>query len=71
MARRNPTAIQIAREDDLGRIALPMLAAGVGAAAGLLLAKRIGKSPTSTGLVGAAAGLALLSTINLVDKARA
>ncbi len=71
MARRNPTALQIAREDDLGRVALPMMAAGVGAAAGLLASKPLGRSPTAAGLVGAAAGLIILSTVNLIDKARA
>jgi len=68
--RHNPTALQVAREDDLGRVALPMMAAGVGAAAGILLAKPIGKSPTAAGLVGAVAGLIILSTANLIDKAR-
>lgn len=68
--RKNPSALQEYREDDLGRIALPMVAAGIGAAGGILLAKPLSKSPTAGGLVGAAAGLTILTTINLIDKAR-
>lgn len=68
--RRNASALAIAREDPLGRIALPMVATAVGAAAGILLAKPLDKTPMTGGLVGAATGLVAFLAVDAVDRRR-
>lgn len=68
--RRNPSALSVAREDPLGRIALPMFAIAVGSAAGILAAKPLGKTPMTGGLVGAATGLAAYLAIDAIDQRR-
>ena len=70
MARRNPSALAVAREDPLGRVAVPMFATALGSVAGILAAKPLGKSSMAGGLTGAALGLAAYFVVDTVDKRR-
>lgn len=68
--RINPSMLAVARDDELGRVAAPMLFAGAGAAVGLVAAPRAKKSPTASALVGVALGLGLYYWITALEKRR-
>ena len=70
LARRNPSALAVARHDPLGRVAVPMLAIAAGATAGLLVAKPLGRSSMASGLTGGALGLATFLLVDTLDQRR-
>lgn len=70
MKRRNPSALAVARRDPFGRVAVPMLAAGIGSAAGIVAARPLGKKPMLGGILGALAGVATYLVVDLVDQRR-
>lgn len=70
IARRNPSALAVAREDPLGRVAVPMFATAVGTAAGILAAKPLGKSAMAGGLTGAVVGLVGYLVVDQLDQRR-
>jgi len=68
--RRNPTALAVARQDPLGRVAVPMLATAAGATVGLLAARPLDKSPMVGGITGAIVGLVAYFAIDQLDQRR-
>jgi hypothetical protein len=66
--RRNPSALAVAREDPLGRVAMPGLFLAAGAAAGIVSTKITKSSTTKSALVGAALGLGLYVLLDVNDR---